>query len=197
MILTFLWMRLYMFLARLLQRPGSESGGHFPRLLLKFCLQICRIFPKDKMLLVTWHTLPPPQRIMSIKPFLISCGIIDPEQCIFPKLLWSHCPVPFLPKRPLMLLVLFRGSPVLFKSLFRLCKTCPQALSFFEHASAFPVSESFLHTLYHGRLLWNTFSAFLPLRGLPYWNVLQTALFEDKALKYWKLWFYRLEGKNK
>lgn len=46
-----------------------------------------------------------------------------------------------------MLLVLFRGSPVLFKSFFRLCKTRPQALDFFEHGSAFPVSESFLHTL--------------------------------------------------
>lgn len=144
-------------------------------------------------------THPPthPQRIMSIKPFLVCYGIIDPEQCIFTKPLWSHCPIPFLPKRPLMLLVLFRGSPVLFKSLFRLCKTCPQALNFFEHASAFPVSKSFLHTLYHGRLLWNTFSAFLPLRGLPYWNGLQTALFEYKAQKFWKLWFYRLEGKTK
>lgn len=37
-----------MFLARLLQRPGSESGGHFPRLLLKLLLANMQNIPKGQ-----------------------------------------------------------------------------------------------------------------------------------------------------
>lgn len=71
---------LYMFLAGLLQRPGKESRGHFPRLLHNVLLTNMQNTPNGLNVVGNMTRSPThPQRIMSIKHFLICYGIIDPE----------------------------------------------------------------------------------------------------------------------
>lgn len=66
-----------MFLAGLLQRPGEESGGHFPRLLHNVLLANMQNIPKGLNVGNAAHpaTHPPPKNIV----IFICYGVIDPE----------------------------------------------------------------------------------------------------------------------